>query len=244
MKKALTIIAFVALLFSSFAIAEQSNDSRSTIQGSDVKSYLAMFEEFGIATPQPIKTESGERYTAENVSINGALCSYLIESNEAGEISAAYFVMENKDNGFFDVAAKMPYESAIPSYASSFVKSSIGDDATTTIGDAVFSVFDASYFNGSRITVGNKVVAQDGYEVKLYRMMIVYTDEPVTMSCANVIRDVRVRASSSTNAKLLGTLKSGETAVLVTPFYNDEWHEILYNGEIGYIWAAYTEIDN
>lgn len=53
---------------------------------------------------------------------------------------------------------------------------------------------------------------------------------------------VHIRADASTRAKKLGSLKYGDPVEIVTPFYTENWHQILFDGQLAYISARYVEI--
>lgn len=56
--------------------------------------------------------------------------------------------------------------------------------------------------------------------------------------------DVHVRSSATTHSKILGTLKYGAEVEILTAYYTNSWHQIMYNGRVAYISAQYVSIGN
>ena len=57
-------------------------------------------------------------------------------------------------------------------------------------------------------------------------------------------KGVHVRAGAGTRYKKLGTLQYGDQVEIVTPYYTDNWHQILFEGQIAYISARYISVGN
>ena len=58
----------------------------------------------------------------------------------------------------------------------------------------------------------------------------------------NVNQDVNVRAEPSLKAKKLGKANKGESFHITKAFASGEWHQIDYNGAVGYVNANYMEL--
>lgn len=53
---------------------------------------------------------------------------------------------------------------------------------------------------------------------------------------------VHVRAQAGTRAKKLGTLSEGDEVAIITEYYTDGWHRILYRDQAAYVSAQYISI--
>lgn len=58
----------------------------------------------------------------------------------------------------------------------------------------------------------------------------------------NVQQDVNVRAEPSLKAKKLGKANKGETFKVTQAFASGSWHQIEYNGAVGYVSASYMQL--
>lgn len=240
MKKILFVVALIVMLFGMTALSEEP--ARSTIAGSNANELANSFVDFGFPAPTVSQTASGGAKYSAGAEIKKVMCSYEITADSNGEIIKAVLSMQGKDNGFFDKIASMKYDAANETAAKKFIDKNTGKEATTRIGDARFTLEDTSYFNGSRIIVGNKVIAQDGYEVKASKLTVEYTENTGSQLIAHIIKNVNIRAGDNADSEKLGYANPGEEYVVTQQYYNPTWHQIDYNGQEAYVSAKYCEI--
>lgn len=67
------------------------------------------------------------------------------------------------------------------------------------------------------------------------------TSTPVPI-VARVTRGVNIRAEASAESEKAGSAKQGEKLMVTKEYYAPKWHQILYNGELRYVSANYTEL--
>lgn len=113
------------------------------IDGSQAYDVILSLEKLGITKPETKTTSDGLfEWSSNMVMIDGALVYYEIHANSKHEILSATFNMSGGDNGFLTYAATLPYAAADKAAAVQFVKDHMtGEDASITIGDAVFSLY-------------------------------------------------------------------------------------------------------
>lgn len=240
MKKLLFVVTLIVMLLGVTALSEEP--ARIAIAGSNASELANSLVSFGLTTPSVSQTESGETSYSASAEIKKTTCSYEITADLNGEIINAVFLMEGKDNGFFDQIASMKYDASNEIAAQKFVDKNTGKDASTRIGDARFTLKDASYFSGAQIVVGNKVAARDGYDVKAARLIIEYTENTGSQLIAHITKGVNIRAEDNSDSDRLGHADAGDEYVVTRQYYNPTWHQIDYNGQEAYVSAKYCEI--
>lgn len=240
MKKVLWVAMTLLALFGMTALSEEA--ARSAIAGSNAMNLASSFEAFGLPAALVSQSATGDTTYQANAEIKKTTCSYEITADSSGEIIKAVFSMEGKDNGFFDQIAAMQYDAANETAAKKFIDKNTGKDATTRIGDARFTLEDTSYFNGSQIIVGNRILAQDGYEVKAARLTVEYTENTGSQLIAHITKSVNIRAADNSDSEKLGQAKAGEEFVVTQQYFNPTWHQIDYHGQEAYVSAKYCEL--
>lgn len=53
---------------------------------------------------------------------------------------------------------------------------------------------------------------------------------------------INVRESPSSKSKRLGQIKSDEEFWITEKYYNSNWHQVLYQGQLGYVYAKYCKL--
>ena len=242
MKKVLSVLtAFALMLLSYPAFAESIDSSTQGIVGSDAHALLDAIQTFGIETPNPQTGEGKVLWTVRSADINGVNCEYSILANEAGEIISASFTMRGSDNGLFAVAAAMSYDTANPDVAASFIKSGLNKETAITIGDAHFSLRTGTMTSTSSISINGRT-SSSTTKTTTYNLRIEYTSEASgEILLVKLNHEAKLREADNGNSKYHGTAKKGEELMVITPFYSEQWHQIIYNGEIYFVYADYCE---
>lgn len=233
MKRKLFAVLLLAALLPLVAAAESAGTQG--IVGSDVQALLKSLEELGIRTPEPENEGSLSVWEAEDAYIDGIESSYKITANNAGEVVRAHFSMDGK-NGLLSCAAAMQYDAAAPDRAAKFVKSNLGKQKSTIIGDAEFSL-DAG--DGLLIT------ASGMHKYKIYTLDIVQNDALTSGEgvIARVVKNVNIRAEDNSDSARVGSASAGDELLVTVPYYSEKWHQINYNGQICYVSAGYCELE-
>lgn len=242
MKKVfLVLVALVLALLVFPAFAENIDTSTQGIAGSDVHALLDALEAFGIETPNPQTGEGKVLWTVRSADVNGVNCEYSILANENDEIISASFTMRGPDNGLFDVAAAMSYDTANPNVAASFIKSGLKNESAMTIGDARFSIRNGTMTSTSSVSINGRT-SSSTTKTTTYNLRIEYTSEPSgEILFVRLNHEAKLREADNGNSKYHGTAKKGEELMVITPFYSEDWHQIIYNGEIYFVYAEYCE---
>ncbi len=92
-----------------------------------------------------------------------------------------------------------------------------------------------------RVETGTKT----GYVNRLYvdiDASLPSYQQDYTGTIFNVQQDVNVRAEPSLKAKKLGKAKKGETYQVTQAYASGAWHQIDYNGAVGFVSADYMEL--
>ena len=186
-------------------------------------------------------TDGRRSWSSSYETINGATCKFSMLATTDGEIISATFTMEASDNGLFDIVAAMGYDTAKPEVASSFIKSSLKKEASITIGDAHFSLKPGSVTSTSSISIGGWSRSSTS-TITTYTLRVEYTDEPSgEIMLIKLNHEAKLREEPNGSSKYHGIAKKGEELMVTMPFYNDQWHQIIYNGEIRYVYSDYCE---
>ncbi len=107
------------------------------ISGSQAYDIILSLDENGVPQPETQEVSDGYMWSATTSEY-----SYIINSDANHAVSAASFMVlsETADTAFLSFCASMPYDNADTDVASTWVQENIGNEATTTIGDAVFTL--------------------------------------------------------------------------------------------------------
>lgn len=240
MKKLFTVLFTLILTLTAIsALAEDTTPQG--IAGSDAAALADALKEFGLGASQETTSDGRLSWSSRYETINGATCNYSMLATGAGEVISATFTVQNADNGLFAVVAAMGYDAAMPDVAASFIKSNLKKEAAMTIGDARFSLKPGSVTSTSSITIGTRTKSSTT-TTKTYTLRIEYTSEASgEVSYATLNHDAKLREEPNGNSKYTGTAKKGEMLMVSAPFYNEQWHQIIYNGDVRYVYADYCE---
>lgn len=242
MKKAWALILALVCLTTSFALAEQARGN--AIAGSNAATLIEALENFGLEADG--RSDAG-KWEGECDDWQDARCSATVLSDEDGQIISATFEIRGKDVGLFDaVMNALDYDMANKAVAASYLKNAMKDkqdhETSFTIGDAAFTIRLTTATSVARIAINNWV-SESKSTTKVYTMTVKYTSEIVELSdLLKVVQDVKVRAEADMGSKYLGTARKDELLTVLTPFYDENWHQVIYNGEVAYVWASYCEL--
>lgn len=141
MKKALSLVLVVAFMAAMVGCGGSSGASKSpempALKGSQAYDIVTSLDERGISQPDTQHTDDGLEWTTATTKY-----SYDICANKDHEVAyAEFFVLSKEDaDGFLKFCATIPYDTATPDDASAWVVSNIGTEATTTFGDATYTL--------------------------------------------------------------------------------------------------------
>lgn len=68
-------------------------------------------------------------------------------------------------------------------------------------------------------------------------------ETPQTMEAICNIDGVNVREEPQTGTTIIGQLISGESITVLNRHYNDEWVQVSYNGQTGYVYFEYLDFN-
>lgn len=253
MKKWLLWLLALVCLTASVAVAEETE--KSAIEGSNAETLITALKSFGLEeAKEPYKVGVQTKWEGEYDAGEDASCSATVFSYDSGRIASASFEMRGKDVGLFGhVVKSLDYTLGNKAVAESYLKTAMkemeknkGQDSqekTFTIGDVLFTLRQTTSISVAGIYINGRAISESRSEVKTYTMKVEHTDDIVEMSnLLKVIRDVKVRTEADMGSKCLGTAKKDEILTVLTPFYNKDWHQVTYNGEVAYVWAGYCEL--
>lgn len=242
MKRLFPLLVALILMLTAFpALAEDAAASTQGVAGSDVHALLSALEGFGISTPDPQTADGKTVWTSSREDVGGVTCSYSIAANADDQLISATFSMQEADNGLFGVVAAMGYDAANPDVAASFIRSGLKKETAMTIGDARFSLKPQTSTSISSISIGGWSKSSTSTSTT-YTLRVEHTDEPggeITLVRLN--HDAKLREADNGNSKYHGSAKKGEELMVITPFYSEQWHQIIYNGEVYFVFAEYCE---
>lgn len=70
------------------------------------------------------------------------------------------------------------------------------------------------------------------------------TKQVITGTVINAQDTVNIRSEANSKCEILGKAKNGDIFVVLTADYNDNWHQIEYNGKTAYIYKDYFKIND
>ena len=124
------------------------------IDGSNAYAVIQSLVNTGIKKPKTQHIDGGFQWTADPVSLGGAMVSYDIKANEDHEICSATFTLAGKDNGYLWFVSTFPFDSADKDASGDFVKEHMaGENASLTIGDALFEMMPSK--NGAVLKISD-----------------------------------------------------------------------------------------
>lgn len=116
---------------------ESQKEEMPILKGSQAYDIILSIEEkTGIEKPETTYNDDGLVWMATN-----SAYSYTVESNKKHEVAYARFmVLNGGDSAFLGFCASMPYDTAESQKAMDWVNQNVGQEASTTIGDATFTL--------------------------------------------------------------------------------------------------------
>lgn len=135
------------------------------IKGSQAYDVILSLEQNGVAEPDT-QTISNGFYWQSSITDVGVQFMYDITANEDHEIACATFTVFEEDTvGVLAYCASLPYDAADSDAAMAFVNAHLGEDAQTTIGDAIFTLTQLKDGTGTMLDIS--VVGYDDYVMQL-----------------------------------------------------------------------------
>ncbi|MEN6634912.1 MAG: SH3 domain-containing protein, partial [Clostridiaceae bacterium] len=107
-----------------------------------------------------------------------------------------------------------------------------------TVVKILESIVNAEWY---RVEAGTKTGYVNRLYVNIEASLPSYQLE-YTGAIFNVQKDVNVRAEPSLKAKKLGKANKGDTFKVTQAYASGAWHQIDYNGTVGYVSADYMEL--
>lgn len=239
--KKVFLLSLVLLMTFMSCIASADGISSDGIKGSSVDALLSSLKSFGINTPEPRKYGELNVWESRYENVKDVQTHYSIYANNAGEIVSATFSMNVSDNGLFDVVALMDYDLSNKLVTSSFMKSSIDKETNITVGDAKFSLHPETSTSVSSITIGSRTWSEKTTYTTYYLDVEYTEDVSGDIVLVKLNHEAKLREEPNGNSKYHGAAKKGEELAVIMPFYNEDWHQIMYNGEIYFVYADYCE---
>lgn len=115
---------------------------------------LSLKENAGLPEAERADQSDGYLFSASNSNYQ-----YSITTDKSYAVSYARFFVTGEDDGFLGYCASFPYDSSSSDEAMKWVNDNIGTEATTTIGDAIFTLSVGN--NGPILEI--KAIGRDDY---------------------------------------------------------------------------------
>lgn len=103
------------------------------VAGSNAYDFTVSLKQNGMPEAERSNTSDGFQFTAVNSDY-----SYTIQTDSQYQISYGEFMVLSEDNGFLGFCASFPCDANSGTEAQSWVNEHIGEETSTTIGDAEF----------------------------------------------------------------------------------------------------------